>query len=65
MSNTKQSPERRALSVGEAARAVGLNRATLYRLIGQKAARDVESRRAGGSFRSPRWTHLLEKAGTK
>jgi excisionase family DNA binding protein len=36
MPNAKQSPERRALSVKETGEAVGLSRATLYRLIGQK-----------------------------
>ena len=36
MSNAKQSPERRALSVDETARAVGISRATIYRLFQQK-----------------------------
>jgi excisionase family DNA binding protein len=36
MSNAKESPERRALSVSETARAIGISRATLYRLVQQK-----------------------------
>ena len=36
MSDAKQSPARRALSVKETGEAVGLSRATVYRLIGQK-----------------------------
>jgi excisionase family DNA binding protein len=42
MSNTKQSPERRALSVDETARAVGISRATLYRLVQQKRLATVK-----------------------
>jgi excisionase family DNA binding protein len=42
MSNDKQSPERRALSVKEAGEAVGLSRATVYRLIGQKRLSTVK-----------------------
>jgi excisionase family DNA binding protein len=47
MSNAKQSPERRALSVAEASVAVGVSRATLYRLIGRKqlATLKIGSRR--------------------
>jgi excisionase family DNA binding protein len=47
MSNTKQSPERLALSVAEALVAVGVSRATLYRLIGRKqlATLKIGSRR--------------------
>jgi excisionase family DNA binding protein len=47
MSNTKQSPERLALSVAEASVAVGVSRATLYRLIGRKqlATLKIGSRR--------------------
>ena len=64
MSNTKQSPERRALSVGEAARAVGISRATLYRLVQQKrfATLKIGSRRLVpvGAIDA-----LLEKATTK
>jgi excisionase family DNA binding protein len=36
MSNTTGTLERRALSVGETGRAIGLSRATIYRLIEQK-----------------------------
>ncbi len=64
MSNTKQSPERRALSVAEASVAIGLSRATLYRLIGRKqlATLKVGSRRLVpvGAIDA-----LLEKAATK
>ena len=42
MSNAKPSPERRALSVAEASVAVGLSRATLYRLIGRKQLATVK-----------------------
>ena len=64
MSNAKQSPERRALSVAEASVAVGLPRATLYRLIGRKqlATLKIGSRRLVpvGALDA-----LLEKAATK
>jgi excisionase family DNA binding protein len=36
MSKANEHPERRALSVSEAARAIGVSRATLYRLVQQK-----------------------------
>jgi excisionase family DNA binding protein len=64
MSNTKQSPERRALSVGEAARAVGLSRATLYRLIGRK---QLATLKVGARRLVPvtALDALLEKAATK
>ncbi len=64
MSNTKQSPERRALSVGEAAKAVGLSRATLYRLIERKqlATLNVGARRL---VPVTALDALLEKATTK
>jgi excisionase family DNA binding protein len=42
MSNVKQSPERRALSVKETGEAVGVSRATVYRLIGQKRLSTVK-----------------------
>jgi excisionase family DNA binding protein len=42
MSNAKQSPERRALSVKETGEAVGLSRATVYRLIGQNRLATVK-----------------------
>jgi excisionase family DNA binding protein len=42
MSIAKQSPERRALSVKETGEAVGLSRATVYRLIGQKRLSTVK-----------------------
>jgi excisionase family DNA binding protein len=42
MSNAKQSPERRALSVKETALAVGISRATLYRLVQQKRLATVK-----------------------
>jgi excisionase family DNA binding protein len=42
MSNDKQSPERRALSVKETGEAVGLSRATVYRLIGRKQLSTVK-----------------------
>ena len=47
MPNNIQVPERRALSVMETARAVGLSRATIYRLIEQKrlATLKIGSRR--------------------
>ena len=64
MSDTKQNPERRALSVGEAARAVGISRATLYRLVQQKRLATVKI----GSRRLvpvSALDNLLEKAATK
>jgi excisionase family DNA binding protein len=47
MPNNIDLPERRALSVMETARAVGLSRATIYRLIEQKrlATLKIGSRR--------------------
>ena len=42
MSNAKQSPERSALSVTETARAIGISRATLYRLVQQKRLATVK-----------------------
>jgi excisionase family DNA binding protein len=36
MSSPLSSPERKALSVSETARAIGISRATLYRLVLQK-----------------------------
>jgi excisionase family DNA binding protein len=36
MSSQSFSPERKALSVNETARAIGISRATLYRLVQQK-----------------------------
>ena len=64
MSDTKQNPQRRALSVEEAARAVGISRATLYRLVQQKRLATVKI----GSRRLVPVTaldNLLEKAATK
>jgi excisionase family DNA binding protein len=64
MSDTKQNPERRALSVEEAARAVGISRATLYRLVQQKRLATVKI----GSRRLvpvSALDNLLEKAATK
>jgi excisionase family DNA binding protein len=57
-------PERRALSVEEAARAVGISRATLYRLVQQKRLATVKI----GSRRLvlvSALDDLLEKAGAK
>jgi excisionase family DNA binding protein len=64
MSNVKQIPERRALSVSEAAGAVGLSRATLYRLIGRKqiATLKVGARRL---VQITAIDALLQKAATK
>jgi excisionase family DNA binding protein len=47
MSNQVSSTERKALSVAEASVAIGLSRATLYRLIGRKqlATLKIGSRR--------------------
>jgi excisionase family DNA binding protein len=47
MSSQASSPERKALSVAETARAVGISRATIYRLIGKKrlATLKIGSRR--------------------
>jgi excisionase family DNA binding protein len=47
MSNKMSSPERKALSVVEAGRAVGISRATIYRLIdqGRLASVKIGSRR--------------------
>jgi excisionase family DNA binding protein len=47
MSNQVSSPERKALSVAEASVAIGLSRATLYRLIARKqlATLKIGSRR--------------------
>jgi excisionase family DNA binding protein len=42
MPNNIHVPERRALSVEEAARAVGISRATLYRLVQQKRLATVK-----------------------
>jgi excisionase family DNA binding protein len=42
MSNSIQPPERKALSVCEAARAVGISRATIYRLVQQKRLATVK-----------------------
>jgi excisionase family DNA binding protein len=64
MSDTKQNPERRALSVEEAARAVGISRATLYRLVQQKRLATVKI----GSRRLvpvSALDNLLEKAAAK
>ena len=64
MPNNIQLPERRALSVEEAARAVGISRATLYRLVQQKRLATVKI----GSRRLVPVTaldNLLEKAIAK
>jgi excisionase family DNA binding protein len=64
MPDTKQNPERRALSVEEAARAVGISRATLYRLVQQRRLATVKI----GSRRLVPVTaldNLLEKAAAK
>ena len=42
MPNNIQVPERRALSVQEAARALGISRASLYRLVQQKRLATVK-----------------------
>jgi excisionase family DNA binding protein len=42
MSNNTSKPERRALSVKETGEAVGVSRATVYRLIGQKRLSTVK-----------------------
>jgi excisionase family DNA binding protein len=42
MSNITGTTERRALSVEEAARAVGISRATLYRLVAQRRLATVK-----------------------
>jgi excisionase family DNA binding protein len=64
MTNNIHVPARRALSVEEAARAVGISRATLYRLVQQKRLVTVKI----GSRRLVPVTaldNLLEKAATK
>jgi excisionase family DNA binding protein len=64
MPNNIHVPERRALSVAEAARAVGISRATLYRLVQQKRLATVKI----GSRRLVPVTaldNLLEKAAAK
>jgi excisionase family DNA binding protein len=64
MPNNMQVPERRALSVMETARAVGLSRATIYRLIEQNRLVTVKI----GSRRLVPVTaldNLLEKAAAK
>lgn len=42
MSDVKPAPARRALSVQETAEAVGISRATVYRLIGRKKLATVK-----------------------
>jgi excisionase family DNA binding protein len=42
MSSQPFSPERKALSVNEMARAVGISRATIYRLVQQKRLATVK-----------------------
>ena len=64
MSNNTSMLERRALSVAEAAQAVGLSRATLYRLVQQKRLATVKI----GSRRLvpvSALDNLLEKAAAK
>jgi excisionase family DNA binding protein len=64
MPNNINVPERRALSVMETARAVGLSRATIYRLIEQNRLATVKI----GSRRLVPVTaldNLLEKAAAK
>ena len=61
MPNNIHVPERRALSVAEAARAVGISRATIYRLVQQNRLATVKI----GSRRLVPVTaldNLLEKA---
>jgi excisionase family DNA binding protein len=64
MPNNIHVPERRALSVQEAARALGISRASLYRLVQQKRLATVKI----GSRRLVPVTaldNLLEKAVAK
>jgi excisionase family DNA binding protein len=64
MPNNIHVPERRALSVVEAARALGISRASLYRLVQQKRLATVKI----GSRRLVPVTaldNLLEKAAAK
>lgn len=64
MPNNIHVPERRALSVAEAARTIGLSRATVYRLVQQKRLATVKI----GSRRLVPVTaldNLLEKAAAK
>jgi excisionase family DNA binding protein len=64
MSISTQTPERKALSVVEAARAVGISRATVYRLVKQRRLATVKI----GSRRLVPVTaldNLLEKAAVK
>jgi excisionase family DNA binding protein len=64
MSSQPFSPERKALSVKETARAVGISRATVYRLVQQKRLATVKI----GSRRLvpvSALDNLLEKAASK
>ena len=63
MSNAKQT-ERLALSVGETGRAIGVSRATIYRLIGRK---QLATLKVGARRLVPvtALDALLEQAATK